>query len=152
LVPHRSDTDPGFLINAGGTLTIRSNGGDAPVPFSYGERLTLRAPDILQAGGLRAPLGEIRLEGSRSVTLPPGSLTSTSLEGVQVVGSLANITTDDQFPGLAPLGDLTALPSKAVQLPSPRVAVQQGATVDVTGGGDVESWEFIRGNGGSRNI
>src|SRR5215471_17712826 len=152
LVPHRSDTDPGFLINAGGTLTIRGNGGDAPVPFSYGERLTLRAPDILQAGVLRAPLGEIRLEGSRSVTLAPGSLTSTSLEGIQVVGSLANITPEDQFPGLAPLGDLTTLPSKAVQVTSPRVTVQQGATVDVSGGGDVESWEFIRGNGGSRNI
>src|SRR5262249_57699413 len=92
LVPRPSATDPGFLINAGGTLTIRGNGGDAPVPFSYGERLTLRAPDILQAGVLRAPLGEIRLEGSRSVTLAPGSLTSPPLQGIQVVGSLAHIT------------------------------------------------------------
>jgi len=148
----RSTLDPGFLINSNQSVTILGNGAAAPVPFSYGDRLTIRAPEIVQAGVLRAPLGEIRLEGSRSVTLAPGSLTSTSLEDLRLVGSATGVNPDNPFPGLAPSGDLTLLPNKAVRLTSPNVTVSEGSTIDVSGGGDIASWQFIRGNGGSRNI
>ena len=149
--------DPGFLIQAGRSVTVVGNGAPAPVPYSYGERLTIRAPDITQGGVLRAPLGEIHLEGSQSVTLAPGSLTSTSLEGLEVIGSVARIQPDDPFPNLASDNvsnnpDLNRLPGKTVSVKAPNVTVSSGATLDVSGGGDVSAWQFVAGTGGSRNI
>jgi filamentous hemagglutinin family protein len=148
-----SATDPGFLINAGKSVTVRSNGAPTPVPYSYGERLTFRAPTILQAGVVRAPMGEIRLEATESLTLAPGSLTSTSLEGlIMPFGVLDAIDPNNPFQSLAPNGNVTQIRGKSVTLSAPDVVVGQGATIDVSGGGDVRSWQFVAGNGGSKNV
>src|SRR5262249_52013692 len=92
-----ADTNPGFLVNAGRSITVRSNGRAAPVPLSYGQRLTLRAPIIDQGGVIRAPQGQIRLEASQRLTLRPGSLTSASLEGLVV--PFGYLTSDGLFGG-----------------------------------------------------
>src|SRR5262249_12963020 len=131
LAARPSPSDPGFLVNVGSSVTVRGNGTPAPVPFAFGERLTIRARDIVQDGVLRAPLGEIRLEGSQSVTLGPGSVTSTSLEDLHLVESSAGITPNNPFPNLAPNGALGAVPNKAVQIGgptgTPNVIVGDGA-------------------------
>ena len=152
-----SPSDLGFLVTARQSVTIKGNGAPAPVPYSYGERLTIRAPDINQAGILRAPLGEIRLEGldgapAHSVTLAPGSLTSTSLEGQEEISGYLKVTPDNPFPNLARNGGLDSLPSKAVRINAANATVSEGATIDVSGGGDVSSSQFTSGTGGSRNI
>jgi len=146
--------DGQYLISAGTSVTIRGNGAEAPMPYSYGERLTVHAPRIVQGGVLRAPLGEIQLEGTESVTLLPGSLTSTSLEGRQMVWkSGGDVQEDNPFLNLlSPSDSLDVLPTKTVRIQSANVTVSAGATVDVSGGGDVSAWQFIRGTGGSRNI
>ncbi|MDE5458292.1 filamentous hemagglutinin N-terminal domain-containing protein [Bradyrhizobium sp. CSA112] len=141
------EADPGFLVNAGISITVRSNGRAAPVPMSYGQRLTLRAPVIDQGGVVRAPQGQIRLEASQTLTLRPGSLTSASLEGLTVPFGYLNSA--GLFGGYQIAG---WVPSKSVKLAGPDVDVQAGAVVDVSGGGDLLGWSFVGGIGGSTNI
>src|SRR5262249_46488341 len=71
----RDPDDPGFLVQAGQRISVSGNGNPAPVPLSFGERLTLRAPVIEQGGILRAPQGQIRLEGRDAEGNPTGSVT-----------------------------------------------------------------------------
>jgi len=146
----RAPEDPGFLVQSDRSITIAGNGAPSPVPLSFGERLTLRAPSIVQGGVLRAPAGQLRLEGTGpdgSVTLLPGSLTSASLEGTIVPFGIAE--TGGVFLGYDQAGQA---PSKSIKLSAPVVSVQKGAIVDVSGGGDLLGFTFVPGNGGSRDI
>jgi filamentous hemagglutinin family protein len=144
----RGDADPGFLVQSGVSITVAGNGGDVPaVPLSFGERLTLRAPQIVQGGVVRAPMGQIRLEGSSSVTLLEGSVTSTSLEGALV--PFGSVTALGNFGGYDQAG---AAPEKAISVVAPSVDVRRGAVVDVSGGGDVLGYRFAPGNGGSSDV
>lgn len=141
------ESNPGFLVNAGVSITVRSNGRPAPVPLSYGQRLTLRAPIIDQGGVIRAPQGQIRLEASETLTLRPGSLTSASLEGLTVPFGYLNSA--GLFKGYNQAG---WVPTKSVKLSGPDVDLQDGAIVDVSGGGDILGWSFVGGIGGTVNI
>ncbi|AHF93378.1 filamentous hemagglutinin [Opitutaceae bacterium TAV5] len=142
----RADNHEGFLLQSGQSVTFLGNGSAAPVPYSFGETLTVRAPDIVQAGVLRAPQGKINLEATRSLALAPGSLTSVSLEGrvVPLGTATAGLVTGYSEAGYAP--------AKAITLGGPEVDVQAGAVVDLSGGGDLYAYEFIPGNGGSSDI
>ncbi|WP_407352051.1 filamentous haemagglutinin family protein [Luteimonas sp. R10] len=143
----RSQELPGFLLEAAERIEFRSNGAPAPTPLSFGERLTVRAPEIVQGGVLRAPQGQIRLEGSESVTLLPGSLTSASLDGRVV--PFGYVDTNGGFAGYLQPGQA---PVKAVRLDGPDVSVEEGAVIDVSGGGDLLGLAFGAGNGGSTNM
>jgi hypothetical protein len=147
----RAAADPGFLVASGTGIFVKANGGAAPVPLSFGERLTLRAPIVEQGGVLRAPSGQIRLEGpggaaGGKVILLPGSLTSASLEGATVLYG------DVERQGFAGYASPGSAPAKAVELRAQDVDVQAGATVDVSGGGDLLGYAFLEGNGGSRDV
>jgi filamentous hemagglutinin family protein len=148
----RDEADPGFLVQSAQRITV-SRSPDAyrnPVPLSFGERLTLRAPEIDQGGVLRAPLGQIRLEATGpngTVTLRPGSVTSSSLEGALV--PFGSVLTGGVFFGYDQPGQA---PSKSVRLTGATVSIASGAVVDVTGGGDLFGFQFVPGNGGSRDI
>jgi filamentous hemagglutinin len=150
----RTDADPGFLVFSAERLAVESNGNPAPVPLSFGERLTLRAPVIEQGGVLRAPGGEIRLEGrdpsgatTPSVTLLPGSLTSTSLEGAVV--PFGSTLSGGLFLGYGSPGQT---PAHGVKLDAPSVSVQAGSVIDVSGSGDLSGFQFSPGNGGSVDV
>lgn len=135
----------GFTIQSATSVTFRSNGRPAPVPLSVGETLAVVAPEITQAGVLRAPQGHISLQASKSLVLAPGSLTSVSLEGVVVpLGQTSN--------ELFPIYESRPGPQKKITLGGPEVTVATGAVVDVSGGGDLHGFTFIPGNGGSRDI
>jgi filamentous hemagglutinin family protein len=160
----RADDDPGFLVYSADRIDVVRNAGPAPVPFSFGERLTLRAPVIVQGGVVRAPAGEIRLEGrdptgtvTPSVTLLPGSLTSTSLEGLTV--PFGATLAGGQFLGYGiPDGVTryaaapTPTPSRSITIDAPSVALRPGSVVDVSGGGDVMGYQFYPGTGGSADV
>ncbi|EIP96893.1 filamentous hemagglutinin family N-terminal domain protein [Opitutaceae bacterium TAV1] len=142
----RAATDNGFLIQSGRSVTFAGNGNAAPVPYSYGETLTVRAPEIVQGGVVRAPQGRINLQATDSLVLAPGSLTSVSLEGAIIpVGAAIGGE-------IEPWIEAGVVPEKAITLGGPEVDVQSGAVVDVSGGGDLYGWEFIAGNGGSRDL
>lgn len=130
-----------------------ADGPKTPAPYEAANILTLRAPRIEQGGVLRSPLGTINLiaydggtEGSGVLTLLPGSLTSASADGRVIPwGFTAN---GDTFIG--PNGqELTALPTKTVNLNGEVLDLQQGATIDVSGSGDLFAYEFVSGVGGT---
>jgi len=151
----RPATDPGFLIQSGVEIAVSRSGSDIPaVPLSFGERLTLRAPLIEQGGVVRAPLGQISLEAvdvdgnpTGSVILKPGSITSVAGPNAAVPFGL--VQPGGVFLGYDSPGEV---PSKTVKITAANIDVQKGATLDVSGGGDLVGYTQIPGNGGSYDV
>lgn len=144
--------------------------GRRAAPLSAGGLLVLEAPKIEQAGTLRAPFGEIRLTATGysvtdesgaesfvpgSVTLLPGSVTSTAADGRTI---LYGYTYDGQSwyaptsAGTNGSTELSTPPEKRVSLSGDVIDVRDGATIDVSGSGDVLGLEFVAGPMGQTNI
>ncbi|WP_300719459.1 filamentous haemagglutinin family protein, partial [Pseudomonas sp.] len=142
------------------TLTIEKVGDDHGVaPDSVFGRLQLGAYTIKQGGVLRAPLGMIELgnAGNSRVELLPGSLTSVSAKGLvlpyggTVDGQVyryngKNVVFVGQGGlGMSGSGELTV----GVILGGTKATVLPGATLDLSGGGELLGAGFISGRGGS---
>ena len=173
------DANPSGLTDAQGqplstTLTILGN-GPASAPLSAGGSLLLDADNIVQNGTVWTPAGNLvigvqdpaaaqasfgfvtngqTLVVTKSVTLGAGSLSSVSLDGETVpYGS----TTDGQnwnyagAPGV-PVSPLTAPPSKSITIAGNDVSLDNGATIDIRGGGSLQASEWVPGTGGSVNV
>lgn len=144
-------------VGAGNKIKVQSSGKASTSVLSAGGELTLKADEIEQGGVLRAPLGQITLDAANTLTLGAGSLTSVSSEGLLIPYGLTGLGGLDWF---TPSGQLVAsdsagiaaLPEKKINLKSAVVKLQPGATVDISGGGDVLAYEFIKGIGGSQDI
>jgi len=148
-----------FTAGAGGTgnITIERTAGTAATPLlSAGGSLSFTAPQILQAGTVRAPLGSIVMSGS-SVTLAAGSTTSTSADGQIIPFG----ETEGGFDWVYPLGSSQALvygtdgiplPSQAIQLSAASINIAKGAILDVKGGGDLLATEFVPGPTGTSDV
>ncbi|MDB5970427.1 MAG: filamentous hemagglutinin [Hydrocarboniphaga sp.] len=145
-------------------------------PLSAGGSLLVDATNIIQSGVLRAPQGQIvlgvsdpddstaqatfssskfnvALTTTATVELAAGSLTSVSLDGaILPYGSTVDGT--DLLYDLAKGSSayLSAPPSKFVGLSALDVALDQGAVVDLSGGGDLQALEFVAGTGGSKDV
>src|SRR3546814_544365 len=155
-----------FLITSAGadaSITFgRSSAATPPTPYSAGGALTVQAATIAQDGVLRAPLGTITLGGATpyqtttsgitsvfapattSVTLGDGSFTSVSAAGLAIP---YGTTTDGKEWYFVPGSNdpLTVPPSGAVVLGGIEVTAATGATIDLSGGGDVTAYEFLPG-------
>ncbi|MBA3811185.1 MAG: filamentous hemagglutinin N-terminal domain-containing protein, partial [Caulobacteraceae bacterium] len=153
-----------------GLISFASSARANPAtPYSAGGGLTVQAAHILQDGVIRVPLGSLTLGGdaplqltdgdttsvfapaTQSLTLTPGSVTSVSADGLVIPYG----TTTDQiewFFNPTQSEKLTAPPAAVLRLAGDDIAVQGGATVDLTGGGDVYAYEFVSGTGGSRDV
>ncbi len=140
---------------ANGTIDVEKSSSSAPPDsvWSAGGTLILSAATITQNGDLRAPFGTITLEGppsdvnGGSITLGPGSLTSTSADGLTIPFG----TTEGGFDWTYPLPDGAVFvygtdgippPSQAINLVGNQIDVGTGATIDVSGGGDLMAYEF----------
>ncbi|WP_374673712.1 filamentous haemagglutinin family protein [Ideonella sp.] len=135
---------------AGRDITIAGQGdsADARTPLSAGGRLTLQAATITQGGVVRAPQGQIVLQASESVTLTDGSVTSVSADGLllpygSTVGGQWRGPDDEALDGA---------PTKRIDIQAPTVEQQEGATLDLSGGGDLVGYEFVPGRGGSNDV
>ena len=152
-------------------LTILGNGATPAMPASAFGNLILVAPDIEQGGVLRAPLGGIWFNNALgntafdglvpNVTLLAGSITSTSgaglvmpyggtADGVSYLGVKVNSTElgsviVDKDKGNS--GVATGITINAI-----KVIAQQGALLDVSGGGSLTGAGFISGRGGSVDV
>jgi filamentous hemagglutinin family protein len=143
----------------GRTLRFESGGAppQAPLLASVG-RLRVEARDIVQAGRIELPSGSIELRATDTLSLAPGSLTSVALPSGALLplGRVRNATDwiVDVRPDQVPEGQLRvqAVAPRAVLLDGADVTLAAGATVDVSGGGDLQAWEFTVGPGGSRDI
>jgi filamentous hemagglutinin family protein len=143
-----------------------SAGGAVPsTPLSAGGSLSITATEIDQGGVLRAPLGQLALTGvpilnaqggvatAGTVNLQRGSVTSVSADGLTIpYGSTLNGTqwTYSQTPDYTSI--VSAPPAKQVTLNGTDVSINAGASVSLSGGGDLYAYEFIAGEGGSVDV
>lgn len=134
--------------NAGGKITILPGQHGASPVLSAGGQLTLSAAEIEQNGVVKAPMGTLILDGSTSVTLGEGSLTSVSADGLTIPFGLIAGGKDWTYNGVI----LAAPPEKQVKLTSPNTSVKNGAVVNLAGGGDLYAYEYFAGSGGSVNV
>ena len=132
-------------------IRFESTGRGAP-PLSAGGELIVLAPEIVQEGTLRAPLGTIRLQASDTLTLAAGSVTSVSADGLMIpFGS-----TQNGREWVYNFGDRLAVisgpPEKRIALSAGDVTIANGAVLDLSGGGDLYGYEFTVGPGGSKDV
>ena len=162
-----------------GSVTLAGS-GTRPLPLSGGGTLNVYATDITQGGVLRAPIGTInlgsgvtsaspvdplsgqRFDSTQHVTLTSGSVTSVSAVD-PVTGQDLTIpygTILDGVSWIDPAGnDITAagngvnaIPAKAINVAAATVTDQAGATIDLSGGGDLYGYRFVSGTGGTVDI
>ncbi|VVC83085.1 filamentous haemagglutinin family protein [Sideroxydans sp. CL21] len=146
--------DPG---NQNGTITIQPGQHGASPVMSAGGQLTLSAADIVQNGVLKAPLGTLNLNGGNTVTLGGGSQTSVSADGLIIPFGLIQGGNSWMYDltgngNLVPISALQLNQQKIVTLNGPKVTVAPGATVNLSGGGDLYANEFFAGTGGTVNV
>ena len=166
--------DPATGERAETNITIRNNGHSAPKPLSAGGRLLFDATHIEQQGTIRAPAGQIvlgvhkpddadvrklfgnlPLAATKSVRLATGSVTSVSLDGLTVPYGVTIDQTnyqDRSNPYLTEYRDLAAPPEKQITVNGANVTLAEGATIDLSGGGELYAQEWIAGTGGSRDV
>jgi hypothetical protein len=159
------------------TIQIKLNNNAAGVPtqsispvMSAGGQVTLNAATIDQGGVLKAPMGSIALNGSQSVKLDSGSLTSVSADGEIIpFGSIQGGSTlvynlgysQNGSPNYVTISAAT-LPTKQINISGNNIAIAneavikgvviKAAVVDLSGGGDLYTNEFIPGSGGAPNV
>lgn len=147
-----------FLLEAAGNnsrIEISRSGLSPTSVLSAGGRLTMKADDIVQGGTLLAPMGQIVLDADNNLTLASGSLTSVSASGMLIpygltsLGGLGWYVPTDSIDASTTTDGITALPEKKIALRSTNVDMQDGATVNLSGGGDLLAYEWIEGIGGS---
>ncbi|MCT9813140.1 filamentous hemagglutinin family protein [Acidovorax sp. Be4] len=134
----------------------RSGAAELPLPYSVFGSLQLLSANVAQGGVVRAPLGTITVGTGSGVNLPttrvqllPGSITSVSAAGLVMPygGTVDNLTynyngLDVPYYGL---GDMLG----SVRLAATHIDVQAGATLDLSGGGELKGAGFLSGRGGS---
>jgi len=143
----------------GRSLRFEAAGAASPAPLlAAAGRLRVEARDIVQAGRIELPGGRIELRATDTLSLAPGSLTSVALpQGALLpLGRVRNATDwiVDISPNVVPAGQLPvrAPPSRELRLDGADVRLAANAVVDVSGGGDLQAWEFTVGPGGSRDM
>ncbi|WP_312466806.1 filamentous hemagglutinin family protein [Stutzerimonas nitrititolerans] len=126
------------------------------VPYSAFGSLSLGAATINQGGVVRAPLGTLVVgyewssQRPLAVNLLPGSLTSASGAGLVMPygGTVDGVTWEynDQEIELVGIGEERA---SGITLRGQAVDVQEGAVLDLSGGGELTGAAFVSGRGGS---
>ncbi|GAA0916124.1 hypothetical protein GCM10009552_34300 [Rothia nasimurium] len=150
-------------------------GGASQSPLSAGGTLLLDADHIEQGGTIRAPSGsiilgvkdatreaaaigldpkQIPLVTTSSVHLAQGSVTSVSLDNQTVPYGSTIDGVQWRYNGspVTASNDLTAPPSKQVALHGDNLSLDEGATIDLSGGGSLQAGEWVPGTGGSRDV
>ncbi len=149
--------DPGSVSSpAAGLLIALTNPGGVTPLLSAGGSMTLSAGTVIQQGTLRAPLGDITIDAT-TIDLGPNSTTSTSAAGLTIPfgttqGGLSWVYPLPTGNNLVYGSNGIAPPSQRITLNGANVTVQQGAVIDVRGGGDLQAYEWISGPGGTNDV
>ncbi len=150
-------TDYKFNVSGNGDQTIKiQNSGNTPgTVLSAGGKLTFNAPNIIQQGTIKVPFGALTLNAAKTLELASGSVTSVSGAGLtvpfgQVSGGMNWVYPFDTTGSINLL--INTPPEKRLSISGRDIAMKPGATVDLSGGGDLYAYEFIPGPGGSKNV
>ena len=162
----------------GKTLTISQPAGNTPfAPLDIGGSLSFYADTIADSGVVWNPLGQIRFGSTMAsnggsftgagdtlakVKLLPGSVTSVSAAGLTIpyggttdgVTYQVNSTPVSSF-GTASVGLAQVLGGVglgSITLDALQIGIAQGATLNLSGGGDLTGAGFISGEGGSTDV
>ena len=129
------------------TLKIVGEPGTPDAVLSAGGALTLTATNIVDSGVLRAPIGTVTLNGT-NVTLAAGSLIDVSADGLTIPFG----ETEGGLSWTYPINGETLiygtgtgaipLPQKQVSINASQLNFEKGATVNISGGGDLMAYEF----------
>jgi filamentous hemagglutinin family protein len=142
-----------MLRTESGTITFAAPPGQiGGVPLSASGLLAVEAPRIVQGGVLAAPFGTIELRASERLELLPGSLTLSSGAGSVVPFGQTQFGRDWVYALAGSTRLVDGVPGRSVALQAPSLVASTGAVVDVSGGGDLLAYEFLRGPGGSRDV
>jgi hypothetical protein len=149
--------DPASIASpTAGSIVIQGSAGSNTDLLSVGGALTLSARTVTQDGVLRAPFGNINID-AQSIALDANSLTSTSADGLTIPFG----TTQGGIEWVYPLPNGinivygtagSAPPSQRVTLQGAQVDVHSGAVIDVSGGGNLQAYEWINGTGGTNDV
>ncbi|PPD10725.1 filamentous haemagglutinin family protein [Methylophilus sp.] len=135
---------------ANSQINVRSSGLAPSNVLSGGGVLTLQASHIQQDGVLKAPFGQIHLVGNESVTLGAGSLTSVSGTGQNIPFGVTVSAGEVFNPNN---GETRGLIDKGISIEAPDTKLSEGATVDLSGGGELFAYEWVSGGvGGTKDI
>ncbi len=133
---------------SGYTVRFDQSGTASGSPLSVGGSLTVNADNIVQAGTILAPFGSIALNANPvngTLTLVNGSTTSVSGNGVVLpYGVVENGTIWDYGLSNNALFAVTTTPTRQVALNGATVNMAPGATVNVSGGGDLTAYHGHR--------
>jgi filamentous hemagglutinin family protein len=142
-------TGTSFTIEASGgasnTVRIEPSGPSTWVPLSAAGSLTVNADDIEQSGTLLAPFGSISLNATQALNLN-GGIVSVSGAGATIPYGRVDNGTTWVYTGSS--AEITGIPQRTVSLVAPKVSIATGATVDLSGGGDLVAYQFTPGTGG----
>ncbi|MCA6120294.1 filamentous hemagglutinin family protein [Bradyrhizobium sp. WSM 1704] len=159
---------PTAPLSAGGSMVLSARsieqGGTLWAPLGsiiLGVRTSSDVPTDITAAllGIGSVLTAGAFTPTQSVTLNAGSLTSVSAAGL-VIPDGYTVDGATWYEG-APNGStptkvippvLTAPPAKSISLFGNKVTTSAGATLDLSGGGDIYATEFVAGTGGTRNV
>lgn len=123
------------------------------VPLSAVGTLTLNADSIVQAGVLRAPLGQITLNAANDLTMTAGSLTSVSAEGSLIPYAVTVLGGTELADSKGAINNfMSAVDKKKITLNANNMNLQAGSRVDISGNGDTLAYEWIQGIGGSVDV
>ncbi len=133
-----------------GTVTIGQTSPNPGTPYSSGGALSITGFTVASTGTLYAPFGTISLNATNGLTLGDGSLTSVSSGGLTIPYGETQFGAQQWLYG-AFSGDqsVTGVPTRSVTLTAPTVAITKQATIDLSGGGDLQAFEWVPGSGGT---
>jgi len=140
--------DPASMVDS---ITLLQNGSSPGTPLSAGGSVSIAADVITSSGTLMAPFGSITLSANDSLSLLSGSVTSVSGAGLTIPYGSTEFGGEQWFytPVLGTQTAITGIPQRAVSLTAPALKVSAGATIDLTGGGDLYAYEWVPGPGGT---
>ena len=157
LAGQNPDSNPTVAQTAQGTIRVIGNGITPQAPYTVGGSLSFEADTILQDGIVRAPEGAITFTDgflpngpayASTITFAPGSITSVSLAGQTIpYGGTA-----DGVTYVGPGGGAPKLFNPIVSVQSQVVTVQDGASIDLRGGGTLSGAGFVFGRGGTADV
>lgn len=137
----------------GQTIAFSRNAMQPLQPLSALGSLTVTAANIVQDGNVWAPFGQLAFNATDTLIFKEGSLTSIAAMPGSLIpfGILVNGRSWIYKPDLNEIPQF-ALAEKSIRTQAANIDMQAGATVDLSGGGDLQAYEFSVGPGGSRDI